>query len=98
MLGVPHLLELVIVLIVALIVFGPKRLPELGSSLGKGIREFKKATSELTDNFQSSTSLPGAHQTNPSAEQQAPPIHTAEYVQTPSHVDSTPPVDGGVHV
>lgn len=35
-------LEIGIVLIIALIVFGPKRLPELGSSLGRGIREFKE--------------------------------------------------------
>jgi sec-independent protein translocase protein TatA len=34
-------LELAIVLIIALVVFGPKRLPELGRSLGKGIREFR---------------------------------------------------------
>jgi sec-independent protein translocase protein TatA len=34
-------LEIGIVLIIALVVFGPKRLPELGHSLGKGIREFK---------------------------------------------------------
>jgi sec-independent protein translocase protein TatA len=34
-------LEIVVVLIIALIVFGPKRLPELGNSLGKGIREFR---------------------------------------------------------
>jgi len=34
-------LEIVVVLIIALIVFGPKRLPELGSSLGRGIREFR---------------------------------------------------------
>jgi sec-independent protein translocase protein TatA len=33
--------EIAIVLIIALLVFGPKRLPELGKSLGKGIREFK---------------------------------------------------------
>ena len=37
--------ELAIVLIIALIVFGPKRLPELGRSLGKGIREFKGSVS-----------------------------------------------------
>ena len=37
--------ELAIVLIIALIVFGPKRLPELGKSLGKGIREFKGSIS-----------------------------------------------------
>jgi sec-independent protein translocase protein TatA len=34
-------LELIVVLIIALIVFGPKRLPELGRSLGRGIREFR---------------------------------------------------------
>jgi sec-independent protein translocase protein TatA len=34
-------LEIVIVLIIALVVFGPKRLPELGRSMGKGIREFR---------------------------------------------------------
>jgi sec-independent protein translocase protein TatA len=34
-------MEIVVVLIIALVVFGPKRLPELGKSLGKGIQEFK---------------------------------------------------------
>jgi sec-independent protein translocase protein TatA len=38
-------LEVAIVLIIALLVFGPKRLPELGKSLGKGIREFKGSIS-----------------------------------------------------
>jgi sec-independent protein translocase protein TatA len=41
MLGNIGPLEIIVVLIVALIVFGPKRLPELGSSLGRGIREFR---------------------------------------------------------
>ncbi|MEA2157427.1 MAG: sec-independent protein translocase protein TatA [Solirubrobacteraceae bacterium] len=36
-------LELVIVLVIALVVFGPKRLPELGKSLGTGMREFKES-------------------------------------------------------
>jgi sec-independent protein translocase protein TatA len=34
-------LEIALVLVIALVVFGPKRLPELGKSMGKGIREFK---------------------------------------------------------
>jgi sec-independent protein translocase protein TatA len=37
--------EILVVLVIALIVFGPKRLPELGRSLGKGINEFKGAMS-----------------------------------------------------
>lgn len=39
--------ELVIIFVVALIVFGPRKLPELGRSLGKGLAEFKKASNEL---------------------------------------------------
>jgi sec-independent protein translocase protein TatA len=38
--GVP---ELIVILVVALIIFGPGRLPEIGGALGKGIRDFKKA-------------------------------------------------------
>lgn len=41
--------ELAIVLIIALIVFGPKRLPELGKSVGRGIREFKGSLSGEND-------------------------------------------------
>jgi TatA/E family protein of Tat protein translocase len=39
--------ELIIILVVALIIFGPRKLPELGRSLGKSIGEFKKASNEL---------------------------------------------------
>lgn len=45
-LGVP---ELIIILIILLVIFGPKRLPEIGRSVGKGIKEFKKSTSELQE-------------------------------------------------
>jgi sec-independent protein translocase protein TatA len=42
-------LEIGIVLIIALVVFGPKRLPDLGHSLGKGLREFKGSVTGETD-------------------------------------------------
>lgn len=44
-----HLPELLIILVLALIVFGPQRLPEVTNSLGKAVREFRRATSELED-------------------------------------------------
>ena len=38
--------EIVLILVIALVVFGPSKLPQLGDALGKGIRNFKKATLE----------------------------------------------------
>jgi sec-independent protein translocase protein TatA len=38
--GVP---ELIVILVIALVIFGPGKLPEIGSALGKGIKDFKKA-------------------------------------------------------
>ena len=48
--------ELIIILIVALIVFGPKKLPDLAKSLGKGMAEFKKATDDFKSTIQSDIS------------------------------------------
>ena len=39
--------ELIIIFVIALIIFGPRKLPELGRSLGKSINEFKRASNEL---------------------------------------------------
>jgi sec-independent protein translocase protein TatA len=44
--------EMVVIFIVALLVFGPKRLPELGRSLGRGINEFRRASSDLKSSIQ----------------------------------------------
>jgi TatA/E family protein of Tat protein translocase len=43
--------ELLLILILALIIFGPRRLPEIGRALGKSIREFRQASEELTEQF-----------------------------------------------
>lgn len=39
--------ELMVILVLALIVFGPKKLPEMGKSIGKGLREFRKAQMDI---------------------------------------------------
>jgi sec-independent protein translocase protein TatA len=41
--------ELIVILALALIVFGPSKLPEIGKAIGKGIHEFKSAATEITD-------------------------------------------------
>jgi sec-independent protein translocase protein TatA len=47
--GAGHIWELVLVLVIALVFFGPKRLPEIGGAVGKSIKEFKKGATELED-------------------------------------------------
>lgn len=49
--------HLIVVLGIALLVFGPKRLPELGAGLGKSIREFREATSGVTGAFNGATNF-----------------------------------------
>ncbi|HKE11345.1 MAG TPA: twin-arginine translocase TatA/TatE family subunit [Myxococcota bacterium] len=50
--------ELILILVVALIVFGPQRLPELARSLGKGLAEFRRASADLREQFLSATEPP----------------------------------------
>ena len=44
--------EILLILVIALLLFGPQKLPELGKSLGRAIREFKKASSELQETIE----------------------------------------------
>ena len=44
--------EIIFIFILALVVFGPKKLPEIGRTLGKGMREFRKATDELKSTWE----------------------------------------------
>lgn len=47
--GVP---EMLFIFVIALLIFGPKKLPELGRSLGKGLSEFRRASSELRSSLE----------------------------------------------
>jgi sec-independent protein translocase protein TatA len=75
--------EIVLILAVVLILFGAKKLPELAKGLGSGIKEFKKATREVTDEISNAMedsppprklpSTPAPSETQPQAEQQTVP-------------------------
>ena len=64
--GVP---ELIIIFTIALIIFGPRKLPELGKSLGKSLAEFKRASNELKSTLDEEIRL----EERRSAERQEPP-------------------------
>ena len=49
--------ELVLILVVALLVFGPKRLPDLARTLGRGLSEFRRASNDLRQNLQEAEHL-----------------------------------------
>jgi len=72
-------LEIAVVLIIVLIIFGPKRLPELGQSMGRGIREFKNSISGDKDK-ESSEEKPRelqASQATPTTQPATPPAGDA---------------------
>jgi sec-independent protein translocase protein TatA len=50
--------ELIVVLVVALLIFGPKKLPEMGSAIGKSIKEFKKGINEISHPKQNEVEAP----------------------------------------
>lgn len=57
-----HWPELIIVLVVALLIFGPKKLPEMGSAIGKSIKEFQKGMKEVVQPKEDTNATPEAIQ------------------------------------
>lgn len=55
-------MEILLIFVVILLLFGAKRLPELAQGLGKGIREFKKAMRDVTDDVKGSTDISNSNQ------------------------------------
>ncbi len=79
--------EIILILALVLILFGAKKLPELAKGLGTGIKEFKKATRDVTDEIHSAMdetpppppaprSLPTTSETQPEAQQTVPQSST----------------------
>jgi len=59
--------ELIIILVIALLILGPGKLPEVGASIGKSIREFRKASSDLSDSVNVSVDTSPLPPTPPAA-------------------------------
>ncbi len=49
--------ELLVIMVIALLIFGPRKLPELGKSIGKGLSEFKRASNDLRRSLEEELSL-----------------------------------------
>ena len=82
--------EMVIILVIALIVIGPHKLPELAKSLGKGLAEFKKATEDFQKNVQEES-----RKSEEKEKETAPPqVAVAE----PAHVETSPSAPQAVPV
>jgi sec-independent protein translocase protein TatA len=72
MLGSIGLPELFVIFVIALVVFGPRRLPEIGRSLGRAIAEFKRASSDLQERIEREVQLDEQRATNADSASGAP--------------------------
>ena len=75
--------ELIIIMVIALIIFGPRKLPELGRSLGRSLQEFKRASNELKSTLDEEIRIEDERST----QRQRPPEQPAG----PLHVDDAVP-------
>jgi sec-independent protein translocase protein TatA len=85
--GSGHIWLIAIVLVIVLIIWGPGKLPDVGSGLGRAIREFRKASSETREEF--------AKATRPDAAPAAPAADTGPQATPGSVPEAAAPVGGG---
>lgn len=90
-LGMP---ELVIIFVIALIVFGPRKLPELGKSLGKSLAEFKRASNELRNSLEEEIRVEEEKERTPKAAPSVPAAVAVPAVEASAvEVSATPVID-----
>jgi sec-independent protein translocase protein TatA len=75
--------ELIVIFVIALIIFGPRRLPDLGRSLGKSIAEFKRASNELRNTLEDEIRVDEQRQAKPAPAPAAPAQVAAAPVPAP---------------
>lgn len=92
--GVP---ELILILVVGLVVFGPGKLPEIARSLGKGMREFKKATNAFSQAINAPLDAPVQQQaTQPQNTQPSQPVQQAAAQQNAAQPSNPAPAAASV--
>ena len=79
--------ELIIILAVALLVLGPKKLPEIARSLGRGMAEFRRASSELRNTLTAPLDEPPAPKPEPKSEPAEAPAPKPEPKSEPADTD-----------
>ena len=87
-----HGLDLVVILIIALLIFGPKKLPEMGSAIGKSIKEFRKGMNELTapkDEHEEENKLPSTATELPVTATDMSKLN-ATAIESGAHIKETP--------
>src|SRR5206468_13054322 len=82
--------ELIIIFVIALIIFGPRKLPELGRSLGKSLAEFKRASNELKNTLEEEIRLDEQRTTIEAQKAATPPPSTPADIPSPVHEHSAP--------
>ncbi len=86
--------ELIIIFVIALIIFGPRKLPELGRSLGKSLAEFKRASNELKSTLEEEIRLEetrsSLEESKAKAAAQAAAAATTTAADTPAHAEPAP--------
>jgi TatA/E family protein of Tat protein translocase len=86
--GVP---ELIIIFTIALIIFGPRKLPELGKSLGKSLAEFKRASNELKNTLDEEIRIEEQRASRPPDPE---PVRPTQSVDSTDHSQSVPRQNG----
>ncbi len=80
-------MEILLIFLVILLVFGAKRIPEIARGLGKGIREFKDATNEIKRELTVEDTAPRIHSPRPPVQQTAPRTEAQSAPSAPPQAD-----------
>lgn len=86
--------EVLFILVLALLIFGPKRLPEIGRTIGKGMAQFRKASNDLKRSIESEISLEDDSPARRPATFAPPRTSPSRHVETPSPPAGTNPGKG----